>query len=430
MSTRRKRMMATVGATAVAALALSALPLTGAVAADSAPPPYVTSYLALSTGSTNTVTLVSASGTVNQTLTSGKNCAMGQGGAGLLAFDATPSTPGVGLNSGSIGVREQKNANGASCGAVDSAGDESLTLTLGPGVNGLLAGSASLDIDLKQSAQILAVATKGGSPVAGGRFELRSGTTITQPGSLTGGPADQVQTCNNPADSGPDSGTNNNCRWQISSPSWTGPEDGLVFDALTLTAVSGSFSLMGGADGTVDDADHPTPGYFGAYRSASLFELVEGAANCGDTVGLRKSAEVPASTWERLDNFTDGPCTAYPYATSTGPTATGAFARFVKPLDFETSSQAIWTTTFIMPKALIKPNVLPRVTMDLSAAEDDPRVLTQCAADWYAKDGSFVGPGTQPAATACIISYTVGKGRKALPVTFRVYVVGDAKMQW
>lgn len=428
MSTRRKRMMSAVGAVAVAALALSALPLSGAVAADTAPPPYVTSYLALSTGSANTVTLVSASGTVTQTLTSGKNCAMGQGGAGLLAFDATPSNPGVGLNSGSIGVRERTSANGASCGAVDSAGGESLTLTLGSGVNGLLAGSASLDIDLKQSAQILAVATKGGTQV--GRFELRSGTTITQPGPLTGGPADQVQTCNNPADSGPDSGTNNNCRWQISSPSWTGPEDGVVFDALTLTAVMGSFSLMGGADGTVDDIDHPTPGYFGAYRSASLFELVEGAANCGDTVGLRKSAEVPASTWERLGNFADGPCTAYPYATSTGPTTTGAFARFVKPLDFETSSQAIWTTTFIMPKALIKPNQVPRVTMDLSAAEDDPRVLTQCATDWYSSDGSFVGPGTQPPTSACIISYTVGKGGKTLPVTFRVYVVGDAKMQW
>lgn len=389
------------------------------------PPSYVTSYLALNTGASDTVALVDAAGRTTQTLGSGSDCTMTQGGAGLVEFSGSGSL-GPGLSAGRIGVRAKKNAAGTSCSAVDASAGESLTLSLRSGVGGLLAASASLDIDLKQNAQIVATARRGSTTV--GRFELRSGSTITTPASLPGGPvpAANVWTCNNPSDSGPDSGTNNNCRWEISAPSWTGlTEDGVVFDSLTLTAVLGSFSLMGGADGAVDDPLYPMPGYFGDDQDASVLELVEGAISCEETVALRRSSTVPSSTWKRLGNIDGSACAAYPYSTSTGTDGTGSFARFTKPLNFETASQAIWTTTFLVPGGTIPP-----ATMDLEEGLG-PQPLLACDASWYDGSGVFQGPPAQPSiATACLISVVKGKGGgSSKPVTYTVYVYGDARLR-
>lgn len=418
--------------TGLAALAL--LLSSGAVAATAAPtvpptapPSYVTSYLALNTGASNTVALVSGSGRTTQTLGSGSDCAMTQGGAGLVEFSGTGSL-GAGLSAARIGVRAKKNAAGTSCSAVDASAGESLTMSIKSGVGGLLAASASLDIDLKQNAQILATATRAGRPVPGGRFELRSGSTISTPSALPGGPvpAGNVWTCNNPSDSGPDSGTNNNCRWEISAPSWTGlTEDGVVFDSLTLTAVLGAFSVMGGADGAVDDPLYPMPGYFGDDQDASVLELVEGAISCDQTASLRTSTSVPSSSWKRLGNIDGSACAAYPYSTSTGRDGAGSFARFTKPLDFETKSQAIWTTTFLVPGGTILP-----ATMDLEEGLG-PQPLLDCEDSYYSASGVFVGPPTQPTvATACLISVVKGKGGgSSKPVTYTVYVYGDARLR-
>jgi len=423
-------------AVGVAALALVAATGSTVASADAtAPPSYVSGWLALNTGATNTVTMVTPTGTTTatQVLGSGSNCAMTQSGAALLGF-TTSGSFGPGLNSGAIGVREKKNATGTSCSAVDAAYAESLTLSLKSGVGGLLAASASLDIDLKQSAQILATATKGGVTV--GRYELRSGSTINTPSAIPpalGGPVtdkDARQTCNNPADSGPDSGTNNNCRWQISAPTWTGmTDDAAVFDSLTLTAITGSFSLEGGADGFVDDIDHPMPAYLGADREASILELVQGSLDCGKTATLRGSI---ASSWTRLANADGGACAPFPYSSRTGTDAQGAFAEFTKPLDVQTKAQALWTTTFPVSGGGSTP---PPIRVELDVFGSTNKIvfnpLPACPVSYYdSLSGAFVGPsGVPAAATACLVSAVRGTGKLSKTATYTAYIYGDAGMR-
>ncbi len=161
--TQFSRRVATTGVAALA-LALMTGSAGSAGALDGPPQPsYVTSWLALDTGASNAVRLVTAherlSGTP-QLLSAGKGCSFGHGGDGLLAISASPDRLGVGFANGSIGVREKSTSSGTSCSAVDWAAGESLTLKLGTGSGGsLVAMSASLDIDLKQNARILATAT-------------------------------------------------------------------------------------------------------------------------------------------------------------------------------------------------------------------------------------------------------------------------------
>jgi hypothetical protein len=446
MSLFRRR----VAAFGVAALALGmGAGATIATAAPSTPgtaPSYAPSWLALTTGKSSTVELATTGGTsATQTLKAGKACAFGSSGASLLTFSSDPASPGVGLANGEIGVRESGTSSGTSCSAVDSATGETLIVTLGS-VGGLVAASASLDVDLKQSAQILATAKRDGDTV--GRFELRSGTTIANPKPLPGGgTATRVMTCNNPADSGPDSGTNNNCRWEISAPSWTTiGEDGIVFDRLELKPLNGAFSLMGGADGYVDDPLDPLPGYFGS-SGPSVFELVEGTVDCTagtNTVVLRTSTTVPTSTWKRLGNLTEtgtstGPCAAYPYSATTGTDQDGRpFAEFNKPLNFEENAQATWETTFKYsgnvtdPIPGTKPG-LPKVYMDLDGDTRGEFELLWCDPSWTDSAGVFVGPPNLAAVTAphaCLVSAVSGpKFGSSKSAVYAVYVYGDAKLR-
>ena len=205
---------------------------------------YVPAWVALRTGTASRITLNNASGPMGaaQTLAPGADCGVVQGVAAtrFLTVEGTTRTNFTeGLasyQSGSIGVKEKK--SGTSCYQVNAPTTEQLRLRLGPQVTDLLsstavASSAFLDLELKQSARILATLSLAG--VTQASYELQSGTTIGLP-PLTG---TTPFTCNNPADSGPDSGINDNCRWPISTPSWTpGGDDGVFFDTLTLKAVT------------------------------------------------------------------------------------------------------------------------------------------------------------------------------------------------
>ncbi len=428
------RCVAVAGAAALA-LAASLGAAGSASAVPASPPSYVTSWLALSTGSSNTVRLVgwdastgTASTTSTQTLTTDSSCAMNQGGKSLVEFIPSAGSQGVGLSAGSIGVREKKNASGTSCSAVDTASKESLTVSLRSGVGGKVAAAASLDINLKQSARILATATLSTSPAGTppALFELQSGTSIgTTP---TAGAT--VFTCNNPADSGPDNGTSNNCRWEISAPSWTSlAEDSVVFDSLELKALNGSFSLMGGADGFVDDPADPMPTYFGSDQDASIFELVDGTVTCGQTVQLRTSATVLKSEWTRTDNFGNTLCVAYPYASSSGVDSNGkSYVEIVKPTDFQANSQATWVTT-----GTYTGGTIPTPTMDLTGDSQGAFPLTACDATWYDSSGVFTGPTAEPDTNpfACLISVAKGKGGGSVKTAiYSVYVFGDAKLGW
>ena len=234
----------------------------------------------------------------------------------------------------------------------------------------------------------------------------------------------KVQECNNPADSGPDSGVNNNCRWNISAPSWAGADDGIVFDRLELKAVKGSFSLMGGADGSYA----PLPTYFGAYQNSSVFEVVEGALPCGDTVALRGS--IPSS-WTRLNNLdTTTDCSAYPYRTETGTEGGHQFAEFTKPLDAETTAQALWTTTFVVGGG----STVPPITMELTLPDGSATgafTLLPCPSDWYT-DGVFDGPDDRSGGRGLRVPGVrrEGLGQPKKSATYVAYVYGDAKMQF
>ena len=446
---RQFRRRVALGAAAALAVGLSVGSAGPASAAPGDPPSYVTSWLALDTGASNAVRLVNGDRTLSgtpQALTAGKACSLNEGGAGLLDFSSLPASPGVGFAGGAIGVREKNTSSGTSCSAVDSAPDiaqsQSLTLKLGTRVAPLVAMSASLDVDLKQSARILASATLSTDPpgTLPALFELQSGANIGAPPT----PGATVFTCNNPADSGPDSGANNNCRWEISAPSWTrvstNPvltpplrEDGVQFDTLTLTALAGSFSLMGGADGAVADPAFPLPTYFGEdgdpdtqnISRASIFELVDGEIGCDQT----KTLDGPiVSSWTRLQDFEGGDCQPFPYSSETGVDAEGAYAEFTKPLDFQTKAQALWTTRFEVGAG----NSIPPIRVYLDQADGTQLVfdpLPDCP-DEYFENEIFVGPEAEPGdPTACLVTAVRGSGKLNKTVTYTAYVYGDAGMR-
>ena len=433
--TQFSRRVATTGVVALA-LALITGSAGSAGAVDDGPvvpPTYVPSWLALTTSATaSSLTLLPAAlgdPVPPQVLTARKGCELSTSPT-LMDFVGDPAlrrgASSVGMANGRIGVRESTTASGTSCSAVDSGG-ELLTLTLGSAVGGRVAASASLDLDLKGNTRIQATARHGDGPAA--TFELRSGTAIN-PAQPTGTPIDPatptrgyIFNCvnNGSADSGSDNTTNNNCRWEISAPSWTSlAEDGVVFDTLELRALAGSFSLMGGAEGVVEGQLGATPPYLGP-AGASYFELVDGVLDCGEgknKATLRPSGRVAKSTWTRLGNLTPGGsvttgCAPYPYSATTGMDGEDRpYAQFNKPLDVEPNAQATWETTF-----LYSGNAIPPVYMDLDGDTDldgDDRgefQLEPCQASWYT-NGAFVGPLSSvgvPNPSACLVSVTKGK---------------------
>jgi hypothetical protein len=144
--------------------------------------------------------------------------------------------------------------------------------------------------------------------------------------------------CTNAADSGPDSGVNDDCRWPISSPSWLG-DDGVYFDTLSFQAVNGAFSIEGGGDGDVPKA--PPAGF---PRRASFLELAGELVNCGEsTTTLPADLTAPQVTVRRLANADPTPCSADPITVTHGPLS----ATILKPLDQQTTAQfvldIVWT---------------------------------------------------------------------------------------
>ncbi|MEO7421952.1 MAG: hypothetical protein ABIU87_06105 [Ornithinibacter sp.] len=334
-------------------------------------------------------------------------------------------------NNGSIGVKEKK--SGTSCSQVNSA-NEQLRLSLGDGLQAMTspstrASSAYLDLELKQSARIVATLSLNGTQT--GSYELQSGASVGLPTS-TGSPA---FVCSAGADSGPDSGVNDNCRWPISMPSWTGADDGVFFDAITLKALSGSFSLEGGGDGIVlPQSPTSTP-------NASIIEVVDGVIECGGKTRTEAAnGDEPEVTVYRLDNADGSPCSAVPYALSNSYAA----ARFLKPLGTQTSAQFIWDLTWLMPPTPGSSD-LPDVTIDYETGVPTRVALGWCPDATYAPDGTFHGydanqvaalpdqdeyPGSQFACLIARHATSTALSPDKVQVHDLVYVLGDAKMQW
>ena len=415
-----------------------------AAAAAVSTPALTPTWLAVRTGSVSSITLNTVDGQQGaaQTLAPAASCGVNLGPAASQLLTLRGSTGGAfseslaSYASGSIGVKEKK--SGTSCYQV-GAPSESLELGVGSGLRtalgaDALASSAYLDVELKGSARILATARQGTTVV--GTFELQSGTSVGLSPLSTTTPF----VCTGRADSGPDSGASDNCRWPISAPSWLGADDGIYFDTLTLKAVVGSFSVEGGADGSIQPAAPlSTP-------SASILEIAADTVSCGGSTGTTLAVGAkPEVTVFRLDNVGPAPCSAVPYNLST---ADGS-ARFLKPLDVQPTAQFVWDLTSLFPSTT-STQVLPDVKIDYEtpdAAGASPLVTLGWCPDADAVDDPALFPGYTAAQVAtlldqddfigtqfaCVISRTakaVAGDPDQVSVRDLVYVYGDAKMQW
>jgi hypothetical protein len=324
-------------------------------------------FIAIDTDSTPGITLHTATGPVAgglETLSGDKQqCTALLGGDQLLGLRGSVGGAfAAGLASyatGSLGVKEKK--SGTSCSQVNAPTTETLELKLGAATATALksptaVSAAYLDLELKQSAQILATASRGGEVV--GRFELRSGTSALPITDVV--PVANVAKCANGADSGPDSGVNDNCRWAVS------PGDDISFDTLTLQAVQGAFSLEGGGDGQVVTKAVPLdPSVVIEWPTvnASVLELVdgyEGTLACGNSTPLQPAdGDAPAVIVHRLNNVGGDSCTEVPYYLGNG----SRYAQFLKPLDTQTRAQFVWEVTWRLPYTGTS-SVLPQLTLD------------------------------------------------------------------
>lgn len=417
-------------------------------------PAYAAHWIAIETGTTSGVTLNGPDGRIGvlQSLAPAANCGVNLGTPQLITLaGSTGGTPDPRLASyasGSIGVKEKK--SGTSCYQVNAVTTESLRIGLGSGVTGTsgaipgaVASSAYLDLELKGGVRIVATARMGTTPV--GTFELRSGSLVGAPPVTEGVTPFE---CTTAADSGADSNVSDNCRWPISVPSWTpGGDDGIFFDSLTLEALSGSFSLEGGADGAVlPAAPNSTP-------NASIIEIATDTLGCKASTPTEPAVDdEPSVSVYRLDNADGSACKLIPYALANGPGS----AQFLKPLDSQTSAQFIWE----MNGPLAPPTAttglatgLEDITIDYETNPsanpgDDLVTLGWCPDATYA-DGRFAGytdeqmaafeaagldqdeyPGMQ---YACVINRTAtsvdGTPDDLLQVRDLVYVFGDATMR-
>ena len=344
---------------------------------------------------------------------------------------------------GSLGVAEKK--TGTSCYQVDTPSGDALTLSPGADLAGsYLFDSAALDLDLKQSAAILATAFRdadGDGLLEAGEvvrtYELQSGASVGRTSS-----ADEVfKECKVSADSGPDSGSSDNCRWPIDSVG-----DGRVFDALVLKALVGSFSLEGGADGA------PT--------GASVFELAYGELCVGDTRTLEATGTSPGVTVTRLGDAgtQTGECFVYRFEHA------GQGAELTKRLEDSASAQFVfdfvWTVeadTTVNDDA-VEDGLVNRTTVDFdgSGDGDGPTPLSSCpdlttttvggiafpvvsnialndnakdlAKDYpIADDPATVGINEDTKQFACIVSQSIDPipGTNNVEVTERIYAYGD-----
>jgi hypothetical protein len=167
------------------------------------------------------------------------NCVVALGGPDTLA-SLTAGTQRPGKFDDALGVFSG-GSRGTPCSRVD-VGEQPLKLGLAGLLSGKVALRADLDIEVKADAAIRADLFRNGAPA--GQFVLRSGSSIVAgQGSTTPGSA--IFNCGARSDSGPDAGAADNCRWVF---------DG-QFDAVAFTALTGSFSLEGGADDpSLDDS--------------------------------------------------------------------------------------------------------------------------------------------------------------------------------
>jgi hypothetical protein len=407
------------GALAAAAITVTTLPqASGAdvVIGPAGTPTSVSSTLTwTSSGTTSTIrSSTAATGATPQTI-SAKNCVATSSGSSYLVLTPTgpkvnANTPaGLGFKDLSLGVRSGNDSNGTSCKQVNRATSpvESVRIAAGADAGAStnytrasLISSLKVDLNLSGNAVVLATMYKGGTVV--GKAEMQSGFSAPQT------PQDskaQLFICNYRSNSGPQSGYNNNCYWDIrplqvaiypasegvvespggwiptAAPSGAGGAD---YDAIVLTPIVGDFSIQGGnawpaslagSAGTIIELESFSDGQLGCYNPSSPTTILAARASAlGD----------PRAVVTRLTN---GPvngavpaCVLKPYTYSdsgntsifrqklTDGQSTAQFA-IVLPRDYTAADVAAATNPTWPP--------LPGVSVNWEDGTDDV-VMTYC----------------------------------------------------
>lgn len=345
----------------------------------------------------------------------------------------------------SIGVAEK--TSGTSCSQVGADTAERLVLRLNPalreGVFAIQARAARLDVELKQSARILATASIGGPVGSGGTrvwtFDLQSGASIgsSRPVDVAADRYSLNDTCLTAADSGPDSRAGDNCMWSLV------PSAGVLFDTLELVPLTGSFSLEGGGDWQ-DPANR---------RSVlSLVPITDGDLCVGDSQTRTGTASSPNVTVTRIDNADGSTGRCLPYRFTNGPQQ----AELLKPLTDQPAAQFIFDLTWTVASDTtagdsVDAGLVRRTTVDFDGAgtADAPTVIASCpdlttttiggvsypvvagiAGNANAPDLAIGYPGTGAADTkqfACIVSQHIDPvpGTTSVTVSERIYAFGD-----
>jgi hypothetical protein len=143
----------------------------------------------------------------------------------------------LGFGPDSIGVYD--GPKGVACYRISAGPGESIQFGLGPDLTSKYGARSFyklvIDLEVKQNARFALQVLRAGVPF-GAPWILESGSSISMPGNTSDG--DNPYACTARSDSGPDSGSNDNCRWVIEA----------VGDGFTLTALMGEGSLEGGGD--------------------------------------------------------------------------------------------------------------------------------------------------------------------------------------
>ena len=247
-----------------------------------------------------------------------------------MGFSSTSKATGApGYSAGSIGVSSGNKTSGTACGQVNTDATEALSLALNPTNVATVFGpakadSATLDIEVKSDARIRADLFDGTSLV--GTYELQSGSSID---AITSTGPTPIFKCRKQSDSGPDSGSNDNCTWFINNnvPASDGTDRGRLgadFTKIMLTPSSASSPSRVAATGSVPAANRSV---------LHLESMAEGTLDCDNAnvaSQLGNGGVITGVDVTRLDNGDGATGTALPYTPRCDLPAT--WPPFHKPL--------------------------------------------------------------------------------------------------
>jgi hypothetical protein len=180
------------------------------------------------------------------------SCVLRDDAQAIIEISSTPVGSAAGIANGALGVKgTPSSGNGNPCAQIDAT--ESLTLSTGTALGGLLFTHVQLDVELVGNAVALLTLSNSASGGSSQTFRLRSGNQIVgdqsegtedQPPYLVeSSSTDTTDDCAAPNSSGPNSAGTDNCRWTV-KPSF-------LFDTISLTTDvvnSGTVALEGGSD--------------------------------------------------------------------------------------------------------------------------------------------------------------------------------------